>query len=525
MKRRFSAFSALVLGLHSLVLVSPVLAGVTGSVNGQGKAGTKGIPHETRSEGVPDRLAIEFDVVDGLPGWDRAPAEEAFHRGRAENLLRSILRHPAAALIPASVAFLALAWGPLKHRCSTSRRRWVEMFLSLVFVLELLALLSVAGVRIARPVTWDFPHFYMVGRAAVQGLNYADPDVLSTVYEDVRMDPAAPPVKRGTILFKYFPMSALVLAYLGLLPYRSALIVHYMTQIAYLLSATVLLRRIGSFERSYSGYLTAGLLVMTFLPVYGAVSVAQIGFGALFWLVLSMCLLGTRPVLSGMALGVGFLYKHLLVIPLAFLAFVRRYSTMAGFVVFVVLTAIIIVALFGVMPFQTYVKKGPVTQNNQKLSDDINISLVATILRLSDWELPNHRLASILSYSPFVAVSLLLAACTILVCVRSQSHVELSLLSTSLTVLLALMLFPHVLYNTLPVALAPLFAIHSASRLISSFRTRMLVLLSIAAQYGIVVLRPYPFSFLMVATTWTTAAVVLILAGRDLSLARISTPG
>ncbi len=360
----------------------------------------------------------------------------------------------ARASLPGVALSLLLVGGVLarcRYEARLSRRARgfadAAVWIALIALAGLTAFDAAANVKWYR--TWDFPSFYGVARATVRGLAFYDPQVLMGVQRELTQTAGVPDewLKEGG--YWYLPPSVFLLWPLGLFGFRTALMIHYAVQAAFLAGSAWLLHRSLPIGRGPVGLAMMLLLMLLFRPVQSTVTLAQIVFGCLFFLLLSERLLERSGAASGASLAVGFLYKHVLMIPAILMIASRdRRSRVAGVSALVAIAAAMVASalVFGRNVFGAFVANGPGARSPELAVDPVVQSLLALLHRALG-DTPRGSLLAIISYPPYLLVAGALTIVTLALLLRSPAPArrERLWLLTSLAVLC----YPNTLFSTL----------------------------------------------------------------------------
>ena len=160
--------------------------------------------------------------------------------------------------------------------------------------------------NVRMPSPWDFAGFWIVARAALAHANFYDPAVLARLARPLDV----PALFQREIVdtgFWYPPATALLVAPLGLLGERSALVAWYLVLGLALAAAAAFLRRTFFKNDGFAGYVAAGGLVVTLPGTIDGVAYAQTA-GLAFALLLASLHARDRPQ-SGIWLGLAALVK------------------------------------------------------------------------------------------------------------------------------------------------------------------------------------------------------------------------
>lgn len=352
--------------------------------------------------------------------------------------------------------------------CVVLARPWLEARLSpgarrALGVLLLAALAGAVGLAAAdvysnvrHPRTWDFPSFYVVAHAAAEGKTFYDPAVLTAVQDGLTRTQGVPGGWLSEVGYWYLPPSVFLILPLGFLSFRRALLVHAAVQGLLLLGSAWLLGRARAPGRGARATADALLLLLLFYPVLSTIGFAQIVFGCLFFLLLAEALRERHPIAAGVALSVGFYYKHLLLVPAAMFAVGRdrkdRVLGLSAIAAIVLELGASIVAL-GPHVAGAYFANGPGARSPQLAVDPVVQSLLALLYRALG-ATPHGSLVHIVLYPPFLAGAAVLALVTLALQWRSAGDPGAARARFALVTALALLCYPNTLISTLAL-LAP----------------------------------------------------------------------
>lgn len=318
---------------------------------------------------------------------------------------------------------------------------------------------AIASVRWYR--TWDFPAFYAVARAVSHGLPFYDPATLRQIQHELTRTQGVPDEWLTEAGYWYLPPSVFALWPLGWFGYRTALILHYLVQGGFLVGSAWLLHRMRPLARGAVGCAMMLLLLLMFRPVQSTVFYAQIVFGALFFLLLAERTLARSAARSGLWFALGFLFKHTLLLPAAFLALARerraRAAGVAG-VVAIVAALAVSVGVFGPGILRAYAANGPGQRAPALAVDPVVQSLPAMLYRALHVT-PSGSLVHILAFPPYLVVAGALTLATLILLWRNPaaSGREGFWLATSLGVLC----YPNTLLTTLALLFPAMLGIAS----------------------------------------------------------------
>jgi len=403
-----------------------------------------------------------------------------------------------------------LAKNHYRHRLRDAAHRWVDRCVLVIALPVIFGSVAHCIRNIADPRAWDYPLFYTVAKAAASGQSFYRPDVLRHVFQEVRLSAAVPDDwVREVNGYWYLPPSALLLAPLGLLGYTASLTVHYLMQLAFFCGSAVLLQRIAPIRDGWRGLLELIILMLVFHPVQDALSLAQLVFGALFFLTLALWALRDNPALAGVALGVGSLYKHILLIIAALMPLARKRGVATACCATLTIAVIVSALVFGIGAFSDFARWGPsYNPAGFYLRGPLNQSLFPVIYRLVGLPRPDLPLSAAILAPPFALVAGAFTLVTAVLCRREQGNPASAPLKMALLISFALLVYPATLYNTIPLIL-PVFFLLFAYR--NSLPVAPWVTIGfVAIEYALASIK-YSGAFLVLLSSWFGVALLLMM--------------
>lgn len=381
-------------------------------------------------------------------------------------------------------------------------RRWVDG-VEIVATGLLVAFVLLRSFRDAlTPLPWDFPVFYTVASSAVNGASFYDPASLSASFMEIQHQWAVPGDWLGEVGFWYAPQTALYLAPLGLLSYPAALISNNLFQAVLLGVAIILLHRYFPVYPGHMGLVEMTLLALLFRPVLTAFGLSQIVFGALFCLVVATSTVGTNSRLGGLALGIGALFKHVLIIPALLAIALRKWRMALWALIGLVATILGAGLVFGFDVYTEFLANGPSDRSPQLALDPVIQSLNGVMRRTFNAVPSSPGALDTIMYPPYLIAAGLLTVLTLTITWKAGAVARGVLPGFALVTLLSLIVYPNTLFNTLPLMIPPLVIfLHRADDL--GVSRRVLVVL-VAGIYGAAVFSRLGFAALMVA--WVALA-------------------
>ena len=230
---------------------------------------------------------------------------------------------------------------------------------------------------------WDFVPFYLYGKVGVSGLNYYLPASFHSVFDTLRLPALNDSLFVREIVdvgFLYPPPTILLFSPLGMLPYRTALILWTAVNIAFALGCVYLLY--DPFLRKYgiNGLLLAAALFLLLSPVRQTVGFSQTNFILLF-LLLQMRKHQDKPIAGLLWALAAFVKPFMIVFGLAFVLR-RQWKALACFCASEVALVGATLILFGKAPFVSYITDNPAKRlPSWAFVESVNQSLQAVLLR------------------------------------------------------------------------------------------------------------------------------------------------
>lgn len=358
----------------------------------------------------------------------------------------------------------------------------------------------------ASPVPWDYPVFYTVAHNAASGDSFYDPEALRSGFAEVQAEWGVPDdwlVEPG---FWYSPETALYLAPFGFLEYPVALVVNDLVQMVFFAGAIFLLHRAFPLRPGWMGFVDMAVLGLLFRPVLGAFDLSQIVFGALLALVVALIAVERKGWLAGVALGVGTMFKHLLLIPAVLALAIRKWRIGVGALIAISALSVGAGAIFGFDVFSEYLAFGAGDRSPELALDPVIQSLNGELRRiLGDVPSAPGALEAIL-YPPYLLIGAVLTAVTCVVCWRASLRQGLATACFALITILALITYPNTLYNTLPLMLPALVVLISQSERLGVPPKALVVLM--AGVFALVGAHSR-FGFIALMVVWVALSVVL----------------
>lgn len=386
------------------------------------------------------------------------------------------------------------------------RRLADNVEIALLACLALYVLVRTYG-NAVNPAPWDFPVFYTVAVSAAEGLSFYDPNSLLATFTEIQRQWNVPADWLVEVGFWYAPPTALYLAPLGFLSYPGALITNDLVQVAFFGTSIVLLHRYFPLREGPIGLVEMALLGLLFRPILSAFRLSQIVFGALFCLVLATGTVEGRRWVGGLALGVGALFKHLLLIPAALAIALRRWRMALAALAGLLATMFAAGLVFGFDVYRGFVTNGPGDRSPELALDPVIQSLNGALRRFFDAVPTAPGALDAILYPPYLIAAGVFTVVTLLIARRVEGTDWGIVPGFALISLLSLLVYPNTLFNTLPLMLPALIVlVHSGDRLGVPSRVQVL---AVVAVYGAVGLHSR-LGFAALVFAWAFLAVSIV---------------
>lgn len=236
----------------------------------------------------------------------------------------------------------------------------------------------------------------MWGVAVAEGTNPYNHNNLLRIAEPLDVDASV----RDQLYGLYPPISLLMFAPLGWLPYKAALVAWNLVQLAALGACLSLLWRLFASSTAPGSKAMIAALVM----VYWGTG-ATFGFSQSNFLVLLSLLLFWRDRehhLAGVWLALGCIVKPLVVLAAIYLLARGRWHTLATMLVTLLWIGLAAATAFGPRIYKQFFDRDKMP-DSLLFTEDVNQSLSGVLLRLGQWEVPNGNLLEV----PGVVLALL----------------------------------------------------------------------------------------------------------------------
>lgn len=279
---------------------------------------------------------------------------------------------------------------------------------------------------------WDFSWFWVYGQVAIQGLNFIDPTHVREVAHSLNYSTEF----INELDFPYLPPTIFLFAWLGYFQFKTAYGLWYILHSIFLILDIVLLRRIFFPSSGFLGWTSVAILLLA-LP--GTLS--NFYFGQTHTLALFLFLLfwqSRNRFRGGACLALGILVKPWLIFFLLYAFMKRRWPTLIGFLITLFLSFSLTIICFKITPVLEYFSSNLSARPIITYIEPINQSLLATVLRMTQYELSNK---SPLAHPIFIVATSVLLAATIY-CTFRLKHIDLDL---SIILMLSLLIYPGTL--------------------------------------------------------------------------------
>lgn len=359
-----------------------------------------------------------------------------------------------------------------RQRLRSSWSFIMTLYLLIAIAIPLLNLGQYLYMNYRRPPEWDFLCFWSSGQVAIRGENFYDPQSfyrLSLPYNPKDsfqhdwMD----------IGFWYPPMTMLLFLPLGLLDISTAYLMWQTLNLLLCFACIYALWRFFFDPPELVSLLLVAELLLWLNPTRYTIRVAQTNFIILF-LFLLFWQNRSKPW-SGACLALGTVVKPYMALLYLYPFLTRKWKLLAIGVLTMVIIVILSIMIFGPAVIASFLKNPTPNVPGDYFTENVNQSLVATVLRSTGYP-GGHE--SPLSNPLYLGISSLLACITLLTMVRNQKDrdgwVILSLL------FLALLIYPGTLSHYGVFLMVPIVYLLSASNSSRGERVVIFVIIFVA---------------------------------------------
>ncbi len=214
-----------------------------------------------------------------------------------------------------------------------------------------------------------------------------------------------------------------------------------------------------------------------------------------------------RPGVAGVYLGVGALFKHLLVIPAALMLVLGKVRVVAGTLASLAVAAVAAAVVFGTGVYREFVTFGP-SDRPPSIALDSEIESLNGFLRRAFDAVPDSGGAiDAILYPPYLVIAAGLTVVTAAAIWYRRDRVHATVLGFAAFTVLALIVYPNTLYNTLPLILPVLVLVLFLADDLAM--PPVAVVAMVASAYALVVTRATP-GIIMLVVVWGFVLFTLV---------------
>ena len=329
------------------------------------------------------------------------------------------------------------------------------------FALSVLLVTSTAWLAMSTATAWrnsvaprefDFQLYWIYGSAIYDGHSPYNVDALKQAAEP--LNPGADLM--AELLFLQTPPSALLYGPLGAFDIRTACVLGYAFLAVVIACVIRLLSQTFFPDDGIHGAALCVTLLLSMLPARDTIWLAQTNFLILLFLILFWR--SPRTFKGGLALGTGILVKPILIMYPAYLFLTRQWKPLSGVVAAGAGLSVITIAVSGASMYFGYFFDNPIAHQmpSTLYSEDINQSLLATILRILGTEIDSGHPAVVPAFATLAFIFTIVSGWAILRTCRRDDNLSLAILLT-----LSLLLFPKTLSHYSVLLIVPLLLLWS----------------------------------------------------------------
>jgi len=343
------------------------------------------------------------------------------------------------------------------------------------------------------PPEWDFHLYWIYGQVGAHFLNPYDPANLLKFAQTLNPSDAF----LGELYFFQFPPLIFLFLPLGWFGITTAACLWYIFLLIAMMLDIYLLWSIFFNRMGYKQLLFVTLLTLVLGATFDTLWHAQINL-----VVLLAFLLYWRKresFMGGIWLGIGMIVKPILVIALIYPVLRKHWRALLGVAAAIMVSSVITIIVFGQEMFLGYFTDNPIVRNmpNYLYTEDVNQSLLATILRLTNFDFSN---GSPYLQPMFIITALLLTGITSFLLFQMKDEKKIySDFALALTMTFALLIFPKTLTHYAVLLIVPTLTIW-ANRNEAGINT-WFILTFITVEYVLVSLEGN-FIFISILISW-----------------------
>jgi hypothetical protein len=315
----------------------------------------------------------------------------------------------------------------------------------MIGILAIFCVMAVQKIRenlSVQPV-FDFPIFWILGKAATQGQNFYHREVLLEIARPYNF----PSYFVNELNGMYPPPSILLFMPLGLFSMMTAQIPWHILNTAALIMAIVILWKEFFTEQTFAELLFTAVLVVVGRAAYQSVLLGQNNF--LVLLAMALFWRDRNRVRGGAWIALAFLFKPFFGLMGLYLLLTRRWRVISGIFITLAILSVVSLLVFGPTVFMSFFKFNVAQQPDSYYTMIYDQSLLSTILRLTKY---NFSLISPMLHPLYLLAVAILTATTIWLIIKlDRTHPDYG---PALTLGWALLTFPHIL-NYYAVLLIP----------------------------------------------------------------------
>lgn len=401
-------------------------------------------------------------------------------------------------MIPLLVPVLLMGF----HYYTKLSRYWQAALMGLTLAMLIVSVgrvIKTMGTNIVDPPEWDFTLYWLYGRVTALGMNPYNSDHLRQLALPMHLSKE---FMAELYLFQT-PPTLFIFAPLGWFDIRTAYLLWYLVQGAMIALDVILLWKIFQPDSGLTGLALTATLVLILRSTRSTVFLGQLNFMVLFLLLLFWR--DRERNLGGIWLALGILVKPVLVFLSLYLVLRRKWHVAATMVGTFIVVSIITMLIFGPALFLGYFTANPIIEKmpNSMYTETINQSLLATVLRLTKYDLNNR---SPYTQPLFLFLATFLAVITgWLVARLDTAHSDWAV---GLTSVFALLIFPKTLehYSVLLIATLLLVWMHRQKLAGGAWGAALFIML----EYALISYPQGDLVFVAIALNWVILAGVCI---------------
>lgn len=297
------------------------------------------------------------------------------------------------------------------------QRKLFYTFLIIIFIWSLFSLIKVIYNNYTYPKEWDYLTFFIDGHIAKNGLNFYQTESYKIVINNLDIPLIPSKLFNEAVInvgFNYPPPTMFIFLPLGFFNFNTSHMLWLIINIFFLFADIFLLWKIFFDKDNLIGLLLSSVLFLILPATWNTIYYEQTSFILLFFILLLWK--DKKNARSGIWLAIGIFIKPFVALLFLFFLLNRLRKQLYILILNTIVICLLTIIIFSPEIFFSYFTKNPNSNvPNWQFIENINQSLLSTILRLTHYEFGN---LSPLTNPIFIIVSCIILTITIVLTYR-----------------------------------------------------------------------------------------------------------